>query len=96
MGVRTIVLLGLTVALLVPASEAASRPLNLDRPLDQPAGPVAPFDVSSSPPDQPKTALREYEVFKIEFHRVETPFIIGIWIFFASLAKIGQFLFHQP
>ncbi|CAG4962584.1 unnamed protein product [Colias eurytheme] len=25
-----------------------------------------------------------------EFHRVETPFLIGVWIFFASLAKIGQ------
>ncbi|XP_044580907.1 probable Na(+)/H(+) antiporter nhx-9 isoform X5 [Cotesia glomerata] len=35
---------------------------------------------------------REYKVFSVEFHRVETPFIIGIWIFFASLAKIG---FHM-
>ncbi|XP_057328287.1 sodium/hydrogen exchanger 3 isoform X2 [Microplitis mediator] len=34
----------------------------------------------------------EYKVFSVEFHRVETPFIIGIWIFFASLAKIG---FHM-
>ncbi|OXU31040.1 hypothetical protein TSAR_004741 [Trichomalopsis sarcophagae] len=33
--------------------------------------------------------LKEYKIFTIEFHRVETPFIIGIWIFFASLAKIG-------
>ncbi|XP_031788575.1 sodium/hydrogen exchanger 3 isoform X6 [Nasonia vitripennis] len=36
--------------------------------------------------------LKEYKIFTIEFHRVETPFIIGIWIFFASLAKIG---FHM-
>ncbi|XP_015587331.1 probable Na(+)/H(+) antiporter nhx-9 isoform X2 [Cephus cinctus] len=36
--------------------------------------------------------LREYEVLSVEFQRVETPFIIGIWIFFASLAKIG---FHM-
>lgn len=35
----------------------------------------------------------EYKVFSVEFHRVETPFIIGIWIFFASLAKIGKFTF---
>lgn len=34
--------------------------------------------------------LREYQVFNVEFHRVETPFVIGIWIFFASLAKIGK------
>ncbi|KAK0158559.1 hypothetical protein PV328_009545 [Microctonus aethiopoides] len=36
--------------------------------------------------------LREYQVFTVEFHRVETPFVIGIWIFFASIAKIG---FHM-
>ena len=34
--------------------------------------------------------IKEYEIFTIEFHRVETPFIIGIWIFFASVAKIGK------
>ncbi|XP_031788559.1 uncharacterized protein LOC107981625 isoform X3 [Nasonia vitripennis] len=34
--------------------------------------------------------LKEYKIFTIEFHRVETPFIIGIWIFFASLAKIDS------
>ncbi|XP_044009596.1 probable Na(+)/H(+) antiporter nhx-9 isoform X2 [Aphidius gifuensis] len=36
--------------------------------------------------------LRQYQVFHVEFHRVETPFVIGIWIFFASIAKIG---FHM-
>jgi hypothetical protein len=34
--------------------------------------------------------LKVYKIFTIEFHRVETPFIIGIWIFFASVAKIGM------
>ncbi|XP_072754359.1 probable Na(+)/H(+) antiporter nhx-3 isoform X2 [Anoplolepis gracilipes] len=34
----------------------------------------------------------EYHIISVEFHRVETPFVIGIWIFFASLAKIG---FHM-
>ncbi|XP_018572204.1 sodium/hydrogen exchanger 3 [Anoplophora glabripennis] len=38
-----------------------------------------------------KTVTR-YPVISISFHRVETPFIIGLWIFFASLAKIG---FHM-
>ncbi|XP_011647722.1 Na(+)/H(+) exchanger protein 2 isoform X2 [Pogonomyrmex barbatus] len=34
----------------------------------------------------------EYHVITVEFSRVETPFLIGIWIFFASIAKIG---FHM-
>ncbi|KAG7200405.1 hypothetical protein KM043_017860 [Ampulex compressa] len=34
----------------------------------------------------------EYKIVSVEFHRVETPFVIGIWIFFASIAKIG---FHM-
>ncbi|XP_031830513.1 na[+]/H[+] hydrogen exchanger 2 isoform X3 [Nomia melanderi] len=33
-----------------------------------------------------------YKIIAVEFHRVETPFVIGIWIFFASIAKIG---FHM-
>lgn len=36
---------------------------------------------------------KEYKIFIIEFHRVETPFIIGLWIFFASVAKIGKLFF---
>lgn len=32
----------------------------------------------------------EYRIVSVEFPRVETPFVIGIWIFFASLAKIGK------
>lgn len=32
----------------------------------------------------------EYHIISVEFPRVETPFVIGIWIFFASIAKIGK------
>lgn len=32
-----------------------------------------------------------YPVSQIDFARVETPFIIGVWILFASIAKIGEF-----
>lgn len=35
---------------------------------------------------------KRYPVASVEFVRVETPFIIGVWIFCASLAKIG---FHM-
>jgi solute carrier family 9 (sodium/hydrogen exchanger), member 3 len=31
-----------------------------------------------------------YPVTTVDFSRVETPFIIGIWILFASIAKIGE------
>ncbi|XP_035738567.1 sodium/hydrogen exchanger 3-like isoform X5 [Vespa mandarinia] len=41
--------------------------------------------------DKPKSEV-EYHIMSVEFHRVETPFVIGIWIFFASIAKIG---FHM-
>jgi len=34
----------------------------------------------------------EYHVFHVEFERVEIPFIIALWIFVSSLAKIG---FHM-
>ncbi|XP_059474153.1 Na(+)/H(+) exchanger protein 2-like isoform X2 [Neocloeon triangulifer] len=36
--------------------------------------------------------VHRYPVASVEFARVETPFIIGLWIFCASLAKIG---FHM-
>lgn len=39
--------------------------------------------------DPAKHAKPEYKIISVEFHRVETPFVIGIWIFFASIAKIG-------
>lgn len=35
---------------------------------------------------------KRYPVIQVSFHRVETPFIIGLWIFCASLAKIGKFI----
>lgn len=36
-----------------------------------------------------KKEVQRYPVASVSFHRVETPFIIGMWIFCASLAKIG-------
>lgn len=47
---------------------------------------------SVSPPTE-TTMMREIkkiEVFSSDFARVETPFLIGMWIFCASIAKIGK------
>lgn len=35
-------------------------------------------------------AVERYKLMTFDFGRVETPFLIGLWIFSASLAKIGK------
>lgn len=35
--------------------------------------------------------VERYPITTTDFSRVETPFIIGVWILFASIAKIGEF-----
>ncbi|XP_053980486.1 sodium/hydrogen exchanger 3-like isoform X2 [Hylaeus volcanicus] len=57
--------------------------------------PIESHLASHSSEEGAKTPLHpkpEYKIVSVEFHRVETPFVIGIWIFFASIAKIG---FHM-
>lgn len=52
--------------------------------------------VEKDPTEPPSTEhsrpIKRYQVLNVEFERVKTPFIIGIWIVCASLAKIGKFL----
>lgn len=38
---------------------------------------------------------RTFVIAAVEFHRVETPFLIGLWIFFASIAKIGTSFYFK-
>ncbi|XP_030762273.1 sodium/hydrogen exchanger 3 isoform X3 [Sitophilus oryzae] len=49
-------------------------------------------EVGSTDETVQKKKVERYPVISVSFHRVETPFIIGLWIFCASLAKIG---FHM-
>ena len=37
----------------------------------------------------------EYEVFHVDFEYVQLPFIISLWIFVSSLAKIGEWEFFD-
>lgn len=34
--------------------------------------------------------VHAYPIITTDFSRVEMPFIIGVWILFASIAKIGE------
>jgi sodium/hydrogen exchanger-like protein 3 len=45
-----------------------------------------------TPKEPKKKEVERYPVLSVSFYRVEIPFIIGLWIFCASLAKIG---FHM-
>jgi len=42
--------------------------------------------------DSEHEAVHGIQIAKVDFEEVETPFIIALWIFCASLAKIGKFL----
>lgn len=53
---------------------------------------AARSDDSSSDKAVEQSPKPEYHIISVEFPRVETPFVIGIWIFFASLAKIGKYI----
>jgi len=48
--------------------------------------------LQEGPHQQHEHNKHEYHVFHVEFERVEIPFIIALWIFVSSLAKIG---FHM-
>lgn len=44
--------------------------------------------------DEHKHAPERYPLSQVDFERVKTPFIIGVWILSASIAKIGEFFVH--
>lgn len=60
-----------------PVSEAGETPGVSDTPMEKTTQDASPY-------------LDRYHVIKVSFDRVQTPFIIGLWIFCASLAKIGE------
>lgn len=65
------------------------------RDSSEPSKLAAPTVLNTEPPPQTEEHKPErYQIASVEFHRVETPFIIGLWIFCASLAKIGKSFFQ--
>lgn len=42
------------------------------------------------PSNEASRGVASYPIAEVEFERVQTPFIIGIWILSASIAKIGK------
>lgn len=42
------------------------------------------------------SSIKRYKIADIEFQRVETPILIAMWIFCASLAKICEYLGSSP
>ncbi|KAG8240983.1 hypothetical protein J6590_097287 [Homalodisca vitripennis] len=58
-----------------------------DVPATMSIPPVPVLQETPAPPQDTK----HFQVAGVEFHRVETPFIIGVWIVCASLAKIGGY-----
>lgn len=48
--------------------------------------------ISAHDDDDPYAHRPErYPLSQVDFDRVKTPFIIGIWILSASIAKIGEY-----
>lgn len=41
--------------------------------------------------EKPTNSVRRYKIVDVEFHRVETPVLIAMWIFCASVAKICEY-----
>lgn len=44
--------------------------------------------------DVPHQHIERYKIMSFDFGRIEAPFLIALWIFCASLAKIGKFKGH--
>ncbi|KAL5279240.1 SLC9A1 family protein [Megaselia abdita] len=74
---------------------AAGNPSNI---LSKPQGNAVDLSLSPASSDSPNVAghssdePERYPLAQVEFDRVKTPFIIGVWILLASIAKIG---FHM-
>jgi len=82
---RTIILCFLALSVFANAKEAFAENERSAKSLKEtqhPDGHVA----------QHKHEKHEYHIFHVDFERVEIPFIIALWIFVSSLAKIG---FHM-
>ncbi|XP_046397802.1 sodium/hydrogen exchanger 3-like isoform X12 [Ischnura elegans] len=101
-GARAVALLIVVAAMVIEVAAADSSPVVVTSPVASPSPPALSMEAAGSTvagyTEGPSAAhhgdkkVKRYPVASVEFARVETPFIIGLWIFCASLAKIG---FHM-
>lgn len=85
----------LPLLLLLAAVSASPRgDGDMLNPLEDESPATMSIPVEENPTDPPSTErsrpIKRYQILHVEFERVKTPFIIGIWIVCASLAKIGE------
>ena len=55
-----------------------------------PASEVQTLSDNTAKSEKSGEEVHRYPLAQVEFSRVQVPFIIGVWILFASIAKIGK------
>ncbi|XP_071749910.1 sodium/hydrogen exchanger 3 isoform X2 [Lepeophtheirus salmonis] len=93
-GLRPIHLLFFVLFICVRSSSSTKSPIGsvMDQIVTQSPGSANTVDKQVEDLGGHGTEHKSYEIFHMDFARVQIPFIIALWIFVSSLAKIG---FHM-
>ncbi|XP_060667020.1 sodium/hydrogen exchanger 3 isoform X3 [Drosophila nasuta] len=81
-----------TTPSVLATTDAASSTMPPQQPVAEELKDPDPFDVEMDDEEGGHHKMERYPLSQVDFARVKTPFIIGIWILSASIAKIG---FHM-
>ncbi|KAH8391076.1 hypothetical protein KR215_006068 [Drosophila sulfurigaster] len=84
--------LNTTTPSVLATTDAASSTMPPQQPVAEELKDLDPFDVEMDDEEGGHHKMERYPLSQVDFARVKTPFIIGIWILSASIAKIG---FHM-